>query len=153
MFCAVKLDIPLPRVVKDSTAKLLYFIAAEYPAITASPKVLIMLCMTMLPTDTKPCCNILGMATLANSPSISLENTRCFSSERSFFSLKTSTAFATTQLMPWQMNVAHATPATPMENTVTKSMSTNMLATDETASRMNGVTESPRAAKTPVAML
>ena len=39
MFCAVKLDIPLPMVVKQVIAKVFSFIAAEYPAtIAEEPK-------------------------------------------------------------------------------------------------------------------
>ena len=42
------------------------------------------------------------------------------------------------QLMLWQRKVAHATPATPILNAVTKSISTPMLDTDEQARKMNG---------------
>ena len=40
--------------------------------------------------------------------------------------------------MLWQRKVAHATPATPILNAVTKSISTPMLDTDEKAKKMNG---------------
>ena len=38
MFWAVKLDIPLPRVVSEDITMLFSFIEAEYPAIAAGPK-------------------------------------------------------------------------------------------------------------------
>jgi len=38
MFWAVKLDIPLPRVVSEDITMLFSFIEAEYPAIAAVPK-------------------------------------------------------------------------------------------------------------------
>ena len=57
------------------------------------------------------------------------------------------------QLMPWQISVAQATPATPMENTVTKTTSMMILAVEENARKRNGVLESPRPEKMPVAML
>ena len=56
------------------------------------------------------------------------------------------------QLILWQRNVAHATPATPILNAVTKRISTPMLETDEQARKMNGVFESPSAEKIPVAI-
>ena len=55
--------------------------------------------------------------------------------------------------MPWQISVAQATPATPMENTVTKITSMMILAVEENARKRNGVLESPRPEKMPVAML
>ena len=52
-----------------------------------------------------------------------------------------------------QISVAQATPATPMENTVTKITSMMILAVEENARKRNGVLESPRPEKMPVAML
>ncbi len=57
------------------------------------------------------------------------------------------------QLTPWQRKVAHATPATPMENAFTNKISTATFAADDTARNRNGVPESPRAEKIPVAIL
>ena len=51
------------------------------------------------------------------------------------------------------MRVAHATPATPMPNAVTKRISTAIFEIDDAARKMNGVRESPSAAKMPVAIL
>ena len=51
------------------------------------------------------------------------------------------------------MNVAHATPFTPISNVFTNSISTAMLDTDEMARNINGVLESPSAENIPVAML
>ena len=67
--------------------------------------------------------------------------------------LKNTTTSARTQLIPWQRKVAQATPATPILNAVTKRMSTPMLESDEHARKINGVFESPRAEKIPVATL
>ncbi len=55
--------------------------------------------------------------------------------------------------MPWQIKVAHATPAIPIENTLTNKISTNILAVEEKARKIKGVLESPSAEKIPVAIL
>ena len=57
------------------------------------------------------------------------------------------------QLIPWQMKVAHATPAIPIEKTFTKRMSTRILAVEEKARNINGVFESPSAENIPVDIL
>lgn len=41
IFCAVKLDTPFARVVREVITRLFSFTEAEYPAITLEPKVLI----------------------------------------------------------------------------------------------------------------
>ena len=51
------------------------------------------------------------------------------------------------------MNVAQATPATPILNTVTNKISAPILAIEEQAKKINGVFESPKAEKIPVATL
>lgn len=43
IFCAVKFDTPFPSVVKEVITKLFSFTAAEYPAVTLIPKLLITL--------------------------------------------------------------------------------------------------------------
>ena len=57
------------------------------------------------------------------------------------------------QLIPWQINVAHATPATPILNAVTNKISIKIFALDEQTRNIKGVFESPSAEKIPVAML
>ena len=57
------------------------------------------------------------------------------------------------QLTPWQINVAHATPATPILNTVTNTMSMPIFDREEQVRKKKGVFESPRAENIPVAIL
>ena len=64
-FCAVKFEMPLPSVVKDVITMLFSLTAAEYPAMTAAPKPLITLWITILPTEIKLYCKMLGTATTA----------------------------------------------------------------------------------------
>ena len=73
-FCAVKLETPLPSVVKQVRLNVLSLTAAEYPAITDEPKPLTSHWMKMLPTEMKLCCRMLGMATLAICISMRREN-------------------------------------------------------------------------------
>lgn len=51
------------------------------------------------------------------------------------------------------MNVAHATPAIPILNALTKIISTKIFVTEDTARKIKGVFESPRAENIPVAIL
>ena len=81
------------------------------------------------------------------------EKTGAFSAPSTCASRRNTTATASTQLTHWHRNVAHATPATPIRNVVTNRMSTKMLDSDEHARNQNGVFESPRAEKMPVATL
>ena len=73
MFCAVKLEIPFPSVVKLVIVKVFSLIAAEYPAMTEEPKELISPCTKIFPMDTKLCCRMLGIAIRAIRFSISME--------------------------------------------------------------------------------
>ena len=70
-----------------------------------------------------------------------------------FLSFRHTTANDKMQLIPWQIKVAHATPATPILNAVTNSMSIPILESDEQTRKINGVFESPSAEKIPVAIL
>ena len=101
----------------------------------------------------KLCCKTLGMAMTTNRPSRSPENSTVFPSLGSCFKRRMTTATASTQLMPWHRKVAQATPATPILKAVTNRMSTAMLLKEDTARKIKGVLLSPRAEKTPVAML
>lgn len=154
MFCEVNELTAFASVVVLVITRLLSFIAALYPAITALPKLFMMVWTSMLPTLTKLCCRIEGIARYMNLRNILLSNSFPFAwpfvIEDILF---TSTAFARMQLTPWQMNVAHATPSTPIEKAVTKSISMKMFAVEEMARNTNGVLLSPRAEKTPVARL
>ena len=107
----------------------------------------------MLPTEMKLCCKTLGMAMTTNRPSSSPENSTIFPSLGNCLNRRMTTATASTQLMPWHRKVAQATPATPILKAVTNRMSTAMLLKEDTARKIKGVLLSPRAEKTPVAML
>ena len=120
---------------------------------TAAPKLLMTLWMMMLPTEMKLCCRMLGTAMTAKRPRWLHEKTATFPDVGIFANRRNTTTSASTQLTPWQRNVAQATPATPMSNAVTNRMSTAMLDVDEQARKINGVFESPRAEKMPVATL
>ena len=101
----------------------------------------------------KLCCKILGTAITATLPRIANENSFVFSPAPIFFRRSTTNSTASTQLTPWQRNVAHATPATPILNAATNRISIPIFATDEQARKTNGVLESPSAEKMPVAIL
>ena len=66
IFCAVKFDTPFPSVVKEVITRLLSLTAAEYPAVTLMPKLLITLWIKIFPTEIKDCCKILGIAITAS---------------------------------------------------------------------------------------
>ena len=110
-----------------------------------------MLWMTMLPIEMKLCCRMLGTATIINCCRIVLEKMGTVPSVRISYRRRITTQIANTQLTPWHRNVAQATPATPIRNAVTKRISMPMLDSDEAARNQNGVLESPRAEKIPVA--
>ena len=109
--------------------------------------------MMILPTEIKLCCKMLGMATIDILPSSFHEKTSAFSVVLILVRCKNTTTTASMQLIPWQIKVAHATPATPILNAVTNSMSIPILESDEQARKTNGVFESPSAEKIPVAIL
>lgn len=119
--------------VKHETANVLTFTPAEYPATASGPYRLTTLCTNRLPTDTNDCCTIEGTATrtmfLNNLPSNSLN------APSSFLTRTKSSPLAKNAASPCAMKVAQATPATPMENAVTKSMSSPILRTEEKISR------------------
>jgi len=96
---------------------------------------------------------MLGIATRATLPKSSHENSGAFSSVLMALNLRKTTVTARMQLTPWQISVAHATPSTPILNPATNRMSAKIFDTDEQARKINGVLESPRAEKIPVAML
>ena len=68
-------------------------------------------------------------------------------------SLLNTTMIANIQLTPWQIKVAHATPATPIFRDATKKIFTRIFDVDEIARKINGVLESPSAENIPVAIL
>ena len=107
----------------------------------------------MFPTEIKLCCKMLGTATTAILLKRFHENAAGFSCVFIVASLRNTNSIASTQLTPWQMNVAHATPETPMLNAVTNRISTPMFESDEHTRNINGVLESPSAEKIPVAIL
>ena len=119
-FWAVKLDIPLPMVVKLVITRLFSFIPPAYPAITPGPKLLIVLCIKMFPTDTKLCCSVEGMATDKKSFKRGKEKKGALLYPSTSLSLFATTTSANTHDIPWQMKVAQATPATPIFNPATK---------------------------------
>ena len=65
---------PLPSVVREEMSTLFILVAAAKPAITLAPKEFDHALMMILPTETKLCCKMLGMATTAIWPSIFQEN-------------------------------------------------------------------------------
>ena len=107
----------------------------------------------ILPTEIKLYCKMLGIATTDILPSNFHEKILDFSVVLIFAKRIKTKATARIQLIPWQIKVAHATPATPILNAVTNSMSIPILESDEQARKINGVFESPSAEKIPVAIL
>lgn len=116
------------------------------------PKLFTMPWMKILPTETKLCCKMLGMAMRLIFSSRRKEKS-LWGAWGSFFSRSSTAAMAHRQLTPWHRKVAQATPSTPMPPAVTKRMSTPMLLREETIRNRKGVRESPMAEKMPVAML
>ena len=94
---------------------------------TAAPKLLMTLWMMMLPTEMKLCCRMLGTAMTAKRPRWLHEKTATFPDVGIFANRRNTTTSASTQLTPWQRNVAHATPATPMSNSLGHSFSNHKL--------------------------
>lgn len=90
---------------------------------TVAPKVLMTRWIMMLPTEMKLCCKILGTAMTAMRPRSEAEKICSFPVPRNPASRLTTNSTASTQLTPWQMKVAHATPATPIRNAVTNRIS------------------------------
>ena len=110
--------------------------------------------MTMLPTEIKLCCKVLGRAMRTISPRMRPENSRARSpSMRILLSLRITKNSASTQLTPWHRKVAQATPATPILKAVTNRISIKMLDSEEQARKMKGVLESPMAEKMPSEIL
>ena len=144
---------PLPSVVREEMSTLFSLVAAAKPAITLAPKELTTLWMMILPTETKLCCKMLGMATTAIWPSIFQENQTRSPSLGTARTRRATTHRESTQLTPWHKKVAQATPATPRSKAATNSTSTAMFAVEEPARNRNGVRLSPSAVKMPVATL
>ncbi len=96
---------------------------------------------------------MLGIATLVISPKILKSKAFACPSCATFLSLISTHINASIPLAPWHINVAHATLATPISKHLTNNMSAPILLRDDTARNINGVTESPRAEKIPVAIL
>ena len=109
--------------------------------------------MMILPTETKLCCKMLGMATTAIWPSIFQENQTRSPSLGTARTRRATTHRESTQLTPWHRKVAQATPETPISKAATNSTSTAMFAVEEPARNRNGVRLSPSAVKMPVATL
>ena len=107
----------------------------------------------MFPIDIKLCCSILGIAIVAMLLNIRKEKARTRSVVFIELSLLRTTMTASMLLIPWQMNVAQATPSTFIPNAVTNRISTPMLIVDDAARKIKGVLESPRAENIPVEML
>ena len=149
----MKFDIPFPSVVNDVITRLFNLTAAEYPAITPGPKLFIMLWITIFPNDMKLCCKMLGTAITTSFLNIGKENTAGLSVAFIFEILLNTTIIASSALTPWQINVAHATPAIPKSKAVTNRMSAPIFAVEDMARKINGVFESPRAENIPVATL
>ncbi len=87
---------------------------------TLAPKLLMTLWIRIFPMDTKLCCRVLGMATTRICRRIRPENAGAFMPFSSAAIRFMTVNIAAAQLNPWQMNVAQATPATPMLKNVTK---------------------------------
>ena len=119
-FWAVKFDMPLPIVVKLVITRLFSFIPPAYPAMTPGPKLFIVLCINMFPTDTKLCWRVVGTATDKKSLRRGREKSIAFSLLSTSFSLLPTTTRASTLDTPWQIKVAHATPSTPILSPATK---------------------------------
>ena len=120
---------------------------------TVVPKLLTIPWMKMLPTETKLCCSVLGMAMRVIRSRMEPENSAGFSSQGSCRIRRRTVMTASTQLTPWHRNVAQATPATPIWSPATNQMSMAIFVSDEATRKINGVRESPRAEKIPVEIL
>ncbi len=107
----------------------------------------------MLPTEMKLCCRILGIAITAKLLKWAQENSLALPSDFILLKRRKTKSNARTQLTPWHKKVAQATPATPILNKVTNKISAPMLAKEEQAKKTNGVFESPKEEKIPVATL
>lgn len=144
---------PFPMVVKDVMTRLFSLTAAEYPAATLTPKLLIQPWIIIFPTEIKDCCKMLGTAIAAVFLNKSNENNKIRPSvlilDRRFNTMIRDK----TQLAPWQRKVAQATPETPMEKYLTNKTSAKIFALEDAARKRKGVLESPSAEKIPVAML
>ena len=101
----------------------------------------------------KDCCRMLGIAITKIRRRSGRENMVIFPSVFSRDRRFSRRVMDKTQLTPWQIKVAHATPATSMEKHLTKRMSIRMLAQDEITRKIKGVLESPSAEKIPVEIL
>ncbi len=81
------------------------------------------------------------------------ENSGIFPLVGMYLSRIITTTIAKKQLIPWHIKVAHARPATPILRPTTKKIFMPTFAIEEQAKNLNGVLESPKAVKTPFAML
>ena len=109
--------------------------------------------ITILPMEIKLCCRVLGTATFRNLPQIFPENRGAFFVVLIARSLLKTNNRDSRQLTPWQINVAQATPATPMWRPATNQISMAILEQDEAARKKKGVLESPSAEKMPLEIL
>ena len=132
-FCAEKLEIPLPIVVNDVMTRLFSFTAAEYPAMTEEPKLLMMPWIKMFPTEIKLCCKMLGMATSMIFFKSAHSKSGGFFWTWIFPNLIHIVRTARIQLIPWHKKVAHATPATPMRKAFTNRISTRIFDVEDAA--------------------
>ena len=107
-----------------------------------------------MPTEMKLCCKVLGTAMTAIFFSSAAEKIGALPIPAVSVRIRLSTTtIASTQLIPWQMKVAQATPSTPMPKAVTNKTSIPIFAVEDSARKRKGVRESPSAAKVPVATL
>ena len=144
---------PLPSVVREEMSTLFSLVAAAKPAITLAPKELTTLWMMILPTETKLCCKMLGMATTAIWPSILPGEPDPLPSPRTARTRRATTHRESTQLTPWHQKSRPGHTGNPISKAATNNTSTAMFAVEETARNKNGVRLSPSAVKMPVATL
>ena len=120
---------------------------------TEAPKLLTTDWTMMFPTLTKLCWSIEGTATIRKRRNICASKSGASPAGTVTFNLLTIAMHAAMHETPWHMNVAQATPSTPIPKAVTKSISANIFAVLETARKMKGVRLSPIAVNIPVARL
>lgn len=153
VFCAAKLEMPLPKVVNEVMTRLFSLTEAEYPANTLEPKPLMTPWMTMLPMEMKLCCKMLGTATAAMRLSSGQEKRAAFSAVSIFLNRRSTKIRARTQLTPWHRKGGPGHAVHPHAQSGDEQDVHRDVGQGGGARKKNEVLESPRAEKMPVATL
>ena len=119
-------------------------IPAEYPARASVPKLLTTDCTSIMPIDTVDCCSMDGMAILTIPLSSAKLNMLALSPD-SFLIARISTMKESSADIPCAISVAHAAPATPQPNEITKMRSSTTFMAEENMRNSSGMRERPSA--------